>query len=93
MFLATDATALAVETAIETTTLAAREASIGHHTRLGSLNPSFSAFKMPGFALGQRAVSDSSINAPLLPLLTTVNSLVLLHWPRACGDGQRQRAE
>jgi hypothetical protein len=92
MSLATDATALAVEPAIETMTLAAREASIGQHTRLGSLNLSFSAFKMPGFTAGQGTVSDSSIDAPLLPLLTTVNSLVL-HWPRACGDGQRERAE
>jgi hypothetical protein len=92
MSLVTNATALAVETAIEMTTLAAREASVGFHPRLCSLNLSFSAFKMPGFALSQRAVSDSSINAPLLPLLTTVNSLVL-HWPRTCGDGQGQRAE
>jgi hypothetical protein len=50
MSLAADTTILAVQHAIEMTTLMTRDVSIGFHTRLRALNSLFPAFQVPGFA-------------------------------------------
>jgi hypothetical protein len=94
MSLAADTTILAVQHAIETTTLMTRDGSIGFYTRLCALNLLFPAFQMPGFAGRQRAVSDSAPDASLLPLFTPVYAgrFLLGHILRPGCYGKRQSA-